>query len=296
MQKALQQMNLLLHHVVTDITGLTGLRIIRAILAGERDPAVLAQHRDPRCKSSVEVIAKSLVGNYRAEHLFALQQAVAHYDFYQAQFAECDGQIEAYLVSLTRVTEEAPPPPAKARKAPKGNQPRFDVRTALYQVCGVDVTGIDGMAGGSALALIAEIGTDMGRWPSAKHSTSWLGLCPGTKIAGGKVLSSKSKPTANRAAGILRLAAASLYHSQSALGAYYRRLAGRLGKAAAVTATAHKLARIIYSMLKEGTAYTDAGQDYYEQQYKQRVVRGLERRAQSLGFELVPTTPQTLVT
>ncbi len=296
MQKALQQMNLLLHHVVADITGLTGLRILRAILAGERDPQVLAQHRDPRCKASSEVIAKSLVGHYRVEHLFALQQAVAHYDFYQAQLAACDQQIAAYLVSLTRVTEEAPPLPAKPRQAPKGNQPRFDVRTALYQVCGVDVTSSDGIAAGSALALIAEIGTDMGRWPSSKHFASWLGLCPGTKIAGGKVLSSKSKPTANRAAGILRLAAASLHHSQSALGAYYRRLAGRLGKAAAVTATAHKLARIIYSMLKEGTAYTDAGQDYYEQQYKQRVVRSLERRAQSLGFELVPTTPQTSVT
>lgn len=199
------------------------------------------------------------------------------------------------MVSLERVTEEAPPPPAKRRQAPRGHQPRFDARTYRYQVCGVDLTSLDGMAASSALALIAEIGTDMGRWPSSKHFASWLGLCPGTRISGGKVLSSKSKPSANRAAGILRMAAASLYHGQSALGAYYRRLAGRRGKAAAVTATAHKLARIIYSMLKQGTAYTDAGQDYYEQQYKQRMVRSLERRAQSLGFELVPT-PQTSVT
>lgn len=296
MQKALQQMNLLWHQVVADITGLTGLRILRALLAGERDPQVLAQHRDPRCRASAEVIAKSLVGNYRPEHLFALKQAVALYDTYQAQLAECDQQIEAYLASLERVTEEAPPPPAKRRQAPKGHQPRFDARTYLYQVCGVDLTSIDGIEAGSALALIAEIGTDMTRWPSAKHFASWLGLCPGTKISGGRMLSSKSKPTANRAAGILRLAAAGLHHSQSALGAYYRRLAGRIGKAEAVTATAHKLARIIYSMLRQGTAYTDAGQDYYEQQYKQRVVRGLERRAQSLGFELVPTTPPTSVT
>ena len=204
--------------------------------------------------------------------------------------------IEAYLASLERVTEEAPPPPAKLRQSPKHNQPRFDVRSYLYQLCGVDLTSIDGIEAGSALALIAEIGTDMSRWPSEKHFASWLGLCPGTKISGGKVLSSKSKPTASRAAGILRLAATSLHHSQSALGAYYRRMAARIGKAEAVTATGHKLARIVYSMLKQGTAYVDAGQDYYEQQYKQRVVRGLERRAQSLGFKLVPTTPETSVT
>ena len=158
------------------------------------------------------------------------------------------------------------------------------------------MTSIDGIEAGSALALIAEIGTDMRRWSSSKHFASWLGLCPGTKISGGKVLSSKSRPTASRAAGILRMAATSLHHSQSALGAYYRRLAGRIGKVEAVTATAHKLARIIYSMLKQGTSYTNAGQDYYEQQYQQRVVRGLERRAQSLGFKLVPTTPETAVT
>jgi transposase len=296
MQKALQQMNVLLHHVVSDITGLPGLRIIRAIVAGERDPQVLAAHRDPRCKSSVEVIAKSLVGNYRQEHLFALEQAVALYDSYQAQLAACDQRIEAYLASLERVTEEAPPPPAKPRPSPKHNQPHFDARTYLYQLCGVDLTRIDGSEAGSALALIAEIGTDMERWPSAKHFASWLGLCPGTKISGGRVLSSKSKPTASRAAGILRMAAASLYRSRSALGAYYRRLAGRLGKPEAVTATAHKLARIIYSMLKQGTSYTDAGQDYYEQQYKQRAVRSLERRAQSLGFALVPTAPELSVT
>jgi hypothetical protein len=200
------------------------------------------------------------------------------------------------LVSLDRVTEAAPPHPVKPRQAPQHNQPRFDARTYLYQLCGVDLTSIDGIEAGGALALIAEIGTDMARWPSANHFVAWLGLCLGTKISGGKVLSSKTKPTANRAAAILLMAAVSLHHSQSALGAYYRRLAGRIGKPEAVTATAHKLARIIYSMLKQGTSYTDAGQDYYEQQYKQRVVRGLERRAKSLGFELVPTAPEMAVT
>ncbi len=296
MQKALQQMNLLLHHVVADITGLTGMTIIRAILAGECDPQVLAQHRDPRCKNSAEVIAKSLEGNYRDEHLFALAQAVALYDSYQTQLGACDERIEQYLASLERVTEETPPPPRKPRQAPKQNQPRFDARTSLYQLTGVDLTTIDGIEAGSALGLLAEIGTDMGRWKTANHFVSWLGLCPGTRKSGGKVLSSKSKPTASRAAAILRLAAGSLHHSQSALGAYYRRMAARIGKPQAVTATAHKLARIVYSMLKHGTAYVDAGQDYYERQYKERVVRNLERRARSLGFELVPTALEGAVT
>ena len=296
MQKALQQMNLLLHQVVADITGLTGMTIIRAILAGERDPHILAQHRDPRCKNSPAVIAKSLQGNYREEHLFALAQAVALYDTYQAQLAACDNRIEQYLASLEHVTEEAPPPPTKRRQPPKHNQPRFDARTYLYQLTGVDLTTIDGIEAGGALALIAEIGTDMGCWKSANHFVSWLGLCPGTKKSGGRVLSSKSKPTANRAAGILRMAAQTLHRSQSALGAYYRRMAARIGKPQAVTATAHKLARIVYSMLKHGSAYVDAGQDYYERQYTQRVLRNLEQRAKSLGFELVPVPVAEAVT
>ncbi len=296
MQKALQQMNLLLQHVVADITGLTGMRIIRAILAGERNPQVLAQHRDPRCKNSAEVIAKSLEGNYREEHVFALEQAIALYDAYQAQLVACDTRIEQYVASLERVTEDAPPPPPKPRQSPKHNQPRFDARTHLYQITGVDLTRIDGIEAGSALALIAEIGTDMERWKTANHFVSWLGLCPGTKISGGKVLSSKTKLTASRAAGILRMAAATLHHSQSALGAYYRRIAARIGKPQAVTATAHKLARIVYSMLKHRTAYVDAGQDYYERQYKARVVRSLAQRAKTLGFELVPTPSEVAVT
>jgi transposase len=291
MQKALQQMNLLLHQVVSDVTGVTGMAIIRAILAGERDPHLLAQHRDPRCKNSPEVIAKSLVGNYREEHLFALEQAVALYDTYQAQLAACDARIAQYLARLDKVTEEPPPPPDKPRQTPKGNQPRFDARTLLYQFTGVDLTRIDGLEAGSALSLIAEIGTDMSRWKTANHFVSWLGLCPGTKVSGGKVLSSKTKPTASRAATILRVAAGSLHHSQSALGAYYRRMAARIGKPQAITATAHKLARIVYSMLKHGTAYVDAGQDSYERQYKERVVSTLQRRAKALGFELVPSVP-----
>jgi hypothetical protein len=225
-----------------------------------------------------------------------LEQAVVLYDTYQAQLAACDARLEQYLASLERVTDEVPPPPTKPRQPPKHNQPRFDARTYLYRITGVDLTTLDGIEAGSALALIAEIGTDISRWPSANHFVSWLGLCPGTKISGGKVLSSKTKPTANRAAGILRMAASTLHHSHSALGAYYRRMAARIGKAQAVTATAHKLARLVYSMLKHGTAYVDAGQDYYERQYKARAVRNLQQRAKTLGFDLVPTARDGAVT
>jgi transposase len=294
MQKALQQMNLLLHHVVSDITGLTGMTIIRAILAGERDPKVLAQHRDPRCKHSTEVIAKSLVGNYRAEHLFALQQAVTLYEVYQAPIAACDRQIDQYLATLPPVASEPPPIPPKPRQR-RGNPFQFDAHTQLYRMTGVDLTRIDGIDTGTALTVLSEIGTDMSRWRTVKHFTSWLRLCPGTKVSGGKVLSSKTKPSANRAAAALRLAAASLYRSQSALGAYLRRMTAKLGKPEAITATAHKLARLVYSMLRDGTNYVDVGQDYYERQYKERVVRNLTRRAKELGFTLVPETPETAV-
>ena len=295
MQKALQQMNLLLHQVVADITGVTGMMIIRAILAGERDPQVLAQYRDYRCKHSAEVIAKSLVGNYRAEHLFALQQAVTLYEVYQAQIMACDQQIEAYLATFAPVSLDAPPPPTKPRQR-TGNPFHFDAHAQLFRMTGVDLTRIDGIDAVTALTVLGEIGTDMTRWKTAKHFSSWLGLCPGTKVSGGKVQTSKTKPTANRAAAALRLAAASLSRSRSALGAYLRRMTARLGKPHAVTATAHKLARLIYSMLRYGTAYVDVGQDYYERQYKERVVQTLTRRAKELGFVLVPEVAETAVT
>jgi transposase len=295
MQKALQQMNVLLYQVVSDITGVTGMAIIRAILAGERDPKVLAQSRDPRCKNSAEVIAQSLVGTYRAEHLFALQQALTLYEVYQAQIVACDAQIEQYLVSCTAVTEEPPPTAGKARSR-SGNAFHFDAHAQLYRLTGVDLTRIDGIDSVTALTILGEIGTDMTRWKTVKHFTSWLGLCPGTKVSGGKVLGSKSKPTANRAASALRLAAASLSRSRSALGAYLRRMSARIGKAQAVTATAHKLARLVYSMLKHGTEYVDVGQDYYERQHRERVVHNLTRRAKELGFILSPASPQEAVT
>lgn len=287
MQKALHQMNLLLHNVVNDITGATGMAIIRAILDGERDAEALARLRHPTCKNSVQVMAQSLVGTYRDEHLFELQQAVDLYAAYQAKIADCDGRIARYLAALNHVTDDPPPAPAKRLQPPPSNQPRFDARTLLYQLTGVDLTRIDGIAAHTALTLVSEIGTDIRRWPSVKHFASWLGLCPGTKVSGGKVLSSKSKPAANRAAQALRLAANSLYRSRSALGAYLRRQSARLGKRKAITATAHKLARLVYNLLKHGTAYADAGADYYERVYKERVIKNLARRARELGYELV---------
>ena len=286
MQKALQQMNLLLHRVVSDLTGVTGLAIIRAILAGERDPLQLAQPRNPHCKQSAETIAQALVGNFRPEHLFVLEQSLELYLAYQTKIQACDQRIELLLAAFDAKTQTAPPPSTK--RFPPRNQPSFDLRTALFRMTGVDLSQIDGIQPATALTLISEIGADMTRWPSAKHFASWLGLCPGTKISGSKRLSSRTKPCANRAAAALRLAAASLRHSQSALGAFHRRLTARLGKAQAVTATAHKLARLVYSLLKNGHQFVDPGQQAYEKAYQSRVLKNLSDRAHKLGFQLLP--------
>ncbi len=289
MQKALAQMNLQLTNVVSDITGMTGMRIIKAILNGERDPLVLARMRDPRCKNSSAVIARSLRGNFRPEHLFNLKQAVDLHAFYQRQIDECDRQILEQLSSFDV---------GDSGNGPKSESPAT-IGEALQQMTGVDLTRIDGIDSNSALKIIAEIGIDMNRWKSAKHFSSWLGLCPGTKISGGKVLSSKTKPVANRAAMTFRMAAFTLFRSKSALGAYLRRQRSRLGAPKAITATAHKLARLVYAMLKYGTDYVDAGQEYYEERYRTRVVQNLKRKAQELGFELIENSglePKTATT
>lgn len=278
MQKALAQMNLQLANVVADITGATGMRIIRAVLDGERDPLVLAGLRDRRCKNSESTIARSLHGTFRAEHLFSLKQAVDLYEFYQGQIAECDRQILGQLASFDAADASGNGPDA---------EPTASLEEALQRMSGVDLTRIDGIDTNSALKIIAEVGIDMSRWKSSKHFASWLGLCPGTKVSGGKVLSAKSKPVANRAAATLRMAAFTLFKSKSALGAYLRRQRSRLGAPKAITATAHKLARLVYTMLKHGTAYVDAGQEYYEERYRTRVVQNLKRKAQELGFSLV---------
>ena len=286
MQKALRQMNLLLDNVVTDITGTTGMGIIRAILDGVRDPAELAKHRDARCKQDEQNIASSLEGNYREEHLFSLKQAVELYDFYQQQILDCDETIETQLRKLDSKGDPDDLPPVKKHK--KKNGLAFDVRRELYRMSGVDLTRIDGMNENSVLKVLSETGTDMSAWPTEKHFSSWLGLSPSNKITGGKVLSSKTKPSADRVAASFRTAAFALFNSKSALGAYLRRMHTRLGVPKAVTATAQKLARIFYNMLKNGTEYVDQGQDYYEEQYRERVMKNLKKRAASLGLDLIP--------
>ena len=274
MQKALAQMNLQLHNVVADITGVTGMRILKAILGGERNPNVLAAMRDQRCKNSEETIARSLKGSYRPEHLFSLRQAIELYEFHQTKIVDCDRQILEQLKRFDAQDTRNDTPPA-------------NVGEALQRMSGVDLTSIDGIDTNTALKILAEIGTDMSRWKTAKHFASWLGLSPGAKVSGGKVLSSATKPVANKAAAAFRMAAFTLFNSKSAIGAYLRRQRARLGAPKAITATAHKLARLVYAMLTHGTAYVDAGQEYYEERYRSRVVQNLKRKAHELGFELV---------
>ena len=290
MQKALTQMNIQLGQVISDVAGETGLRIIRAILGGERDGQALAKLKNGHIRASEADIAKSLQGNWREEHLFALKQAVALYDAYAQQVAECDRQLEKMLAALA--AHAGQPREPKRRRGRAKNAPAFDLRTYLFQLCGVDLTRIDGIDVTTAFKVLAEVGADLSRFKSAKHFASWLGLCPGTKISGGKVLSAATKPVANRAAKALRMAAASLRSSQSALGAYYRRLCARMDKPRAVTACAHKLARLIYTMVTKGEEYVDQGEARYEERYREKVVRSLSRKASQLGFQLVPM-PET---
>ena len=257
MQKALMQMNLQLHHVVSDITGATGMKIIRAIVAGQHDPAELATYRDVRGKASEETIREALTGHYRREQVFALRQALELYDSYQAQIEACDQEIKATLESLEQDGMSMDALPAARYKTRPANEPKFAVREMLFRVLGVDLSQIDGFSAYTALKLIGECGTDMNRWPTVKHFTSWLTLAPGNKISGGKVLSTKTRRSSNRAAKIFRLAAVGVGRTDTALGAFYRRLASRVGKAKAVTATARKLAVLFYNTLRYGMAYED---------------------------------------
>jgi hypothetical protein len=287
-------MNVKLQHVVSDLGGKTGLDIIQAILDGVRDPQVLAKLRDPRCKEDEATIAQALYGNWRDEHLFALRQAVAAYHFCHQQIRECDGRIECQLRALPAVTPAAPMPPRTKVRRRNRNRPGFDPRPLLYRASGVDLTRIEGIDETTALNVLGEIGLDMSRWPSEKHFASWLGLCPRNKISGGRVLSSRTRPTANRAAAALRLAGASLHRSQSALGGFFRRLKSRKGTPKAITATAHKLARLIYAMLRHGEEYVAVSLEAYEQQHRDRQIRILNRRARELGYEIVTSSGKGL--
>ena len=292
MQKALVQMNLQLPVVVSDITGVTGLRILRDIVAGHHDPARLAAHRDHRCHASTAAIVAALTGNYRPEHLFVLQQNLELFDTCQTQLAVCDRAIEAHVHTLIGTldapTTALPAPRVTRTVRARDNAPKFEMRTAMHHLTGgVDLTQIDGIAPYTALRLLSEIGTDPSRWPTEKHFTSWLTLAPQNKISGGRLLSSRTQSSANRAAGIFRLAAMSLGRTQTALGAFYRRLAARIGKPQAITATARKLALLVYRALKHALVYRDPGAEIYDSHQRTRVLRRLSQRAAPLGFELV---------
>jgi len=298
MQKALSEMNLKLHTVLTDLTGQTGLQIVRSILAGERDPERLATYRNYRCHASHAEIVASLTGNYRPEHLFALRQNFAAYEFLLKQIAECDGEIEALLTALAaqQPPPPAPPPAARRRRASK-HQPQFDIRGPMHRLTGgADLSQIDSIGPQTALQLIAEIGTDMRRWPSEYHFASWTSLAPTNRISGGRLLSSRTPPSANRVAAILRRCAMSLGKTSTALGAFYRRLAVRIGKAKAITATARKLALLVYRVLSGKLVYDDPGADAYHQLNRTRELKSLRKRARLLGFHLVDQTTGEVTT
>jgi transposase len=288
MQKAMEQMNIQLHKVISDVTGLTGMAIIREIVAGERDTVKLAQMRNARVKSSEETIVKALTGNYRQEHLFALKQSLEFYDFHQQKIEECDREIERYIATLKGGGKSPDSGNTSSKIYRRKNQPYFDLKKELHDLTGVDLTQIDGISTLTAQTVISEYGYDMSKFPTVKHFASHLGLCPDNRITGGKIKRSRTRRVKNRTAAALRVAAQSLHRSQSALGAYYRRMRSRLGAPKAITATAHKLAVIIYNMLKYGKDYVDKGQKHYEEKFKSQQVAYLKKMAKKLNMDIVP--------
>jgi transposase len=304
MHKALIQMNIQLNHVISDITGMTGMNIIKAILQGERDPIALANLSVAGCRKKMDLIAKSLEGNYRKEHLFSLRQAHDAYEFFHAQIHKCEMEIQNILKTIQDKQipcKDESWPSSNENKQQIGpikkNRPKttynrspyhFDAKSELQKVTKADLTTIPGINENIAMKILSEIGTDMSPWRSAKAFASWLGLCPGNKVSGGKVLSSKTKPSDNKVAQALRMAAASLYKSSCYLGAFFRRMRSRLGTPKAITATAHKFAKIIYRMLVNGENYRELGENYYEQRYQERILKNLKKRAEEMGYTLTP--------
>ncbi len=286
MQKALEQMNLKLTEILSDITGVTGRSILRAILRGARAPEKLAKYRDKACKASAAEIAQALTGSYREEHLFALKLAYEAWQFSLKQVEKADEQIALQLGRM-KCDRALPPLTLLRRPRRKINAPRFDVRTALYYVVGLDLTEIEGISEMTALTIISEIGPEVSKFPTVKKFCSWLGLCPNWKKTGGRVKSSRTRPGVNRAATAFRLAAHGLHRSQGALGAFLRRLKARLGAPAALTATAHKLARIVYLALKHGLPYVRQSQEEYAAQMREKQLKALKRKARQLGLEVI---------
>ena len=302
MQQALLQMNIQLSPVLSDLTGLTGQRIMRAIIAGERDPQRLAALRNDRCKKEADEIAMALTGTWREEHLFVLAQALALVDFYTTQLSACDAQIErVFSVIKPRFettcegAEAAPmaPPPRRKPHSNSKNTPEGNTRAHILRITGVDLVAVHGMSDSIAQTIMSEIGTDMSKWPDAKHFCSWLGLAPKNDISGGKVLKSRTLKNRNRAAQAFRMAAQSVTRSHCAFGAFYRRLKGRLGPAQALVATAHKIARTVYHMLKHLVPYHDIGAAEYTQRFRERALQYLQKKAAKLGYTLSCASPIT---
>jgi transposase len=296
LQKALQQMNLQLHHVLTDITGTTGMSILRAIVAGERDAATLAQWRDPHCKASEATIVKALTGDWKEEHLFVMRQSLELYDFYTAQIAACDAQLKQQFSAMKPRWDSTTQPPinlSSKRRTTSKNAPAFDVRSEIIRLTGVDLGAMKGLSDSSIQTILSEIGTDMTRWPTAKHFTSWLGLAPHNDISGGKILRSRPLRTRNRAGQAFRQAATAVANSPSAFGAYYRRKRAQRGPQFAQVATAHKMARTVYFLLKHRVPFIEIGAEAYEQKQRTREVASLRKRAARLGFTL--TSAQAVV-
>lgn len=287
MKKALTQMNVRVDQAVTDVTGVTGMKIIRAILAGKRDPQYLASLRDPRCALSEEGIAEALLGKYSDEHLFALDQAVRTWDHYQVLIAECNRRIEEHSDTFEKkASRQDIPKPRRVEHLRKNVLP-FDARSIFFELLGQDLTQIDGISTGTICTFIAEVGTTVEAFPNEKNFTSWLRICPGSNITGGKNRSGKNRSTTNRLTTALQVAAQSLERSKSANGAFFRRKKAQLGPEKAITATAHRLARMIYTTLKLQRPYVDPGPDYYYQKNRDKFFKSLQKRAKEMGYTLV---------
>ena len=287
MQKSLEQMNLQLHKVLSDITGATGMQIIRAIVAGERSPVVLAQMRRSGVKKSEEEIVKALTGNYRSEHLFTLTQAVELYDVLHEKISACDDKMQECLSSFASKAADSEVDTGSKPVSRRKNQPYFDLQAELHRITGVDLTAIDGISSLTAQTIISECGLDLYKFPSEKHFCSWLALSPEHRITGGRVKNRRTRRSKNRVATALRLAAQSLHSSKSALGAFFRRIRAKNGAPKAITATARKLACLVYRMLRYGMDYVDDGQQQYEQRYQEQQRKYLEKKAAALGYQLV---------
>jgi transposase len=295
MQKALEQMNVQLHKAVSDITGKTGISIIRAIVQGERNPQTLARMRHARLKSSHEELVQALTGHYREEHVFALAQALEGYDFTHQQIENCDRVLEACMERLASKNSSTASA-KKPRRTRRKNQPHFDLGAEQIRILGVDLTRIPGIDTLTTQVVLTEVGVDVSSFPSEKRFASWATLSPNNRKTGGKIRSRRTRRSKHRLAAALRVSAQTLSRSKTALGAYYRRKRAHLGAPKAITAAAHKLARMIYRMLKYGEEYVEQGQRAYEDQYRRQSLKTLTRLAKNLGYELISPETGEIVT